>query len=129
VRHLVALFCCARLPEPEVRFIDTVCSPPSKRQNAAIELAQHQSVLIVIGGAQATTRVNCRTCRRYSARVHHVQTASDLCTGWFADADTVGVTAGTFYAERALDEVEQWLPSLPAPNDRHPTPAQLTTAR
>jgi 4-hydroxy-3-methylbut-2-enyl diphosphate reductase len=109
VRHLVRML-RQRFPKSEVRFIDTVCQPTKQRQNAAVELAQQSEVVIVIGGAHSNnTHELVRTCSRYCARVHHVQTAADLREGWFVDARSVGITAGTSTPDTSIDEVEQWL--------------------
>ena len=73
-----------RFPRSEVRFIDTVCRPTKQRQNAAIELAQQADVVVVIGGAHSNnTQELVKSCPRYCARVHHVQTAHDLREEWF----------------------------------------------
>jgi 4-hydroxy-3-methylbut-2-en-1-yl diphosphate reductase len=106
VRHLVALI-RRRFPKSEVRFIDTVCQPTKQRQNAAVELAQHCDVVIVIGGAHSNnTHELVTTCSRFCPRVHHVQTAADLCPEWFSDSHTVGVTAGTSTPDNVIAEVE-----------------------
>jgi 4-hydroxy-3-methylbut-2-en-1-yl diphosphate reductase len=102
-----------RFPASEVRFIDTVCQPTKKRQNAAIELAQHADVVVVIGGAHSNnTHELVRTCGQYCSRVYHVQTAADLCESWFEGAQTVGVTAGTSTPDSSIREVEAWLLQL-----------------
>ncbi|MDE3068306.1 MAG: 4-hydroxy-3-methylbut-2-enyl diphosphate reductase [Verrucomicrobiota bacterium] len=109
VRHLVRLI-RGRFPGSEVRFIDTVCQPTKQRQNAAIELARKCDVVIVIGGAYSNnTHELARTCSRFCARVHHVQTAADLHTGWFRAEDDVGITAGTSTPDSVIGEIEQWL--------------------
>ena len=83
VRRLVQLI-RERFPQSEVRFIDTVCQPTKQRQNAAIELAQQCDVVVVIGGAHSNnTHELVKTCSRFCARVHHVQTAADLREEWF----------------------------------------------
>lgn len=106
VRHLVG-FIRRRFPNSEVRFVDTVCQPTKQRQHAAVELAQHCDVVIVIGGAHSNnTRELVATCARYCARVHHVQTAADLQAGWLADAQTVGITAGTSTPDSVISDVE-----------------------
>jgi 4-hydroxy-3-methylbut-2-enyl diphosphate reductase len=93
-----------------VRFVDTVCQPTKQRQNAAIELAQKCDAVIVIGGAHSNnTQELVQTCSRFCARVHHVQTAGDLRSDWFAGAQTVGVTAGTSTPDAVINGVEQWL--------------------
>ena len=109
VRQLVQLI-RACFPGAEVRFRDTVCQPTKQRQTAAIELAQHCDVVIVIGGANSNnTRELVTTCARHCARVHHVQHAGDLRAEWFRDAETAGLTAGTSTPDSTIAEVEQWL--------------------
>src|SRR6266481_7938707 len=99
-----------RFPKSEVRFIDTVCQPTKQRQNAAIELAQRSDVVVVIGGAHSNnTHELVKTCGRYCQRVHHVQTADELCQEWFVSAETVGITAGTSTPDSCIDEIEQRL--------------------
>jgi len=48
-----------------------------------------------------------RTCSQFCARVHHVQTADDLCAEWFFADDTVGVTAGTSTPDGVIDDIER----------------------
>ena len=107
VRSLVQLI-RERFPKSEVRFIDTVCQPTKQRQNAAVELARKSDVVIVIGGAHSNnTHELVKTCSQYCGRVHHVQTAANLRPEWFADAETVGITAGTSTPDNLINEVEQ----------------------
>jgi 4-hydroxy-3-methylbut-2-enyl diphosphate reductase len=109
VRYLVGLIRW-RFPHSEVRFVDTICQPTKQRQNAALELAQQSDVVIVIGGAHSNnTHELVKTCSRHCARVFHVQTAEDLRREWFADAQTVGITAGTSTPDSVIVAVEQWL--------------------
>jgi 4-hydroxy-3-methylbut-2-enyl diphosphate reductase len=112
VRQLVRLI-RERFSKSEVRFIDTVCQPTKQRQNAALELAQKCDVVIVIGGAHSNnTHELVKTCSRFCARVHHVQTADDLQIDWFADAKIIGVTAGTSTPDSVINAVEQRLSQI-----------------
>ena len=96
-----------RFPQSDVRFIDTVCKPTKDRQSAAIEMARQVDVVIVVGGrASNNTRELVMTCARYCARVHHVQTDSDLEPEWLAGAAVVGLTAGTSTPDEVIDRVE-----------------------
>ena len=107
VRHLVGVI-RKRFPGSDIRFIDTVCKPTKERQHAAVELARASDVVIVIGGATSNnTRELAKTCARYCARVHHVQTEADLSPAWFGDAHTVGITAGTSTPDEVIDGVEE----------------------
>jgi len=112
VRQLVGLI-RKKFPGSEVRFIDTVCQPTKQRQNAAIELAQKCDVVVVIGGAHSNnTQELVKTCSRFCARVHHVQTADDLREEWFARAETTGITGGTSTPDRVINAVEKWLEQI-----------------
>jgi 4-hydroxy-3-methylbut-2-enyl diphosphate reductase len=106
-----------RFPHSEVAFRDTVCRPTKDRQRAAVELAQQSDIVIVIGGAHSNnTRELVATCSQFCNRVHHVQEAGDMRPGWFEDAETIGITAGTSTPDSTIDAVEQWLRALtPAP--------------
>ena len=104
VRALVELI-RRRFPSSEVRFIDTVCRPTKQRQHSAIELAQQADVVVVIGGAHSNnTQELVKTCSQFCGRVHHVQSANDLCEEWFHGAQTVGVTAGTSTPDASIHE-------------------------
>ena len=106
VWHLCGLI-RAKFPQSEVKFVDTVCQPTKLRQNAASDLAARVEVMIIIGGCQSNnTRELAETCRKRCARVHQVETANDLRPEWFANCETVGVTAGTSTPDDVIDGVE-----------------------
>jgi len=112
VRQLVGLI-RERFPLSEVRFVDTACQPTKQRQNAAIELAQKCDVVIVVGGAHSNnTHELVKTCARFCAHVHHVQTAEDISPGWFDGAHTVGITAGTSTPDSVIAAVEEKIGTL-----------------
>jgi 4-hydroxy-3-methylbut-2-enyl diphosphate reductase len=109
VRRLVSLI-RQRFPQSETRFVDTICQPTKQRQSAAIELAQKCDVVVVIGGAHSNnTHELVKTCSRFCSRIHHIQTAEDLCEEWFFAEDTIGVTAGTSTPDAVIEAVEQLL--------------------
>jgi 4-hydroxy-3-methylbut-2-enyl diphosphate reductase len=106
VRHMVELI-KGRFPNSEVRLFDTVCKPTKDRQSAAVEMARQADVVIVVGGrASNNTRELVKTCGRYCARVHHVETDDDVRPDWFDAADVVGLTAGTSTPDEVINRVE-----------------------
>ena len=106
VRRLVELI-RQRFPQSEVRFFDTVCKPTKDRQAAALEVARQADVVIVVGGRSSNnTRELVKTCARYGARVHHVQTEADIRAEWFDGARVVGLTASTSTPDDVIDRVE-----------------------
>ncbi len=125
VRRLVQLL-REHFPKSELRFVDTVCQPTKQRQNAAIELARQSDAVVVIGGAHSNnTHELVKTCSRFCARVHHVQTAAELRAEWFADAETVGITAGTSTPDTVIVQVEQWLLALCKPTQAVSVPTSV----
>jgi 4-hydroxy-3-methylbut-2-enyl diphosphate reductase len=106
VRHLAGVI-RRRFPRAEVRLADTVCQPTKQRQAAAAEMARQADVVIVVGGAHSNnTHELAATCRRFCPQVHQVSDAEGLRAEWLADAETVGLTAGTSTPDEVVDEVE-----------------------
>ncbi len=106
VRRLLGLI-RRRFPQADVRFIDTVCRPTKERQSAAVDMARRADVVVVVGGRTSNnTRELVRTCARYCARVHQVETDADLCPEWVESAKVVGLTAGTSTPDEVIDRVE-----------------------
>ena len=115
VRRLVDLI-RRRFPRSLVRFIDTVCKPTKQRQSAAIEMARQADVVIVVGGRSSNnTRELVKSCGRYCARVHHVETDADVRPEWFEGAGIVGLTAGTSTPDDVIDRVEARVRGVEAP--------------
>ena len=112
VRRLVELI-RRRFPQSDVRVIDTVCMPTKERQSAAVEMARQADVVIVVGGRSSNnTRELVKTCSRYCARVHHVETDTDVRREWFDAVQVVGLTAGTSTPDEVIDRVEARIQGL-----------------
>jgi 4-hydroxy-3-methylbut-2-en-1-yl diphosphate reductase len=106
VRHMVDLI-RRRFPQSDVKFLNTVCKPTKDRQSAAVEMARQVDVVIVVGGRSSNNTLELvKTCARYCARVHHVQTDADVRPEWFDAAKVVGLTAGTSTPDAVIDRVE-----------------------
>jgi 4-hydroxy-3-methylbut-2-enyl diphosphate reductase IspH len=54
------------------------------------------------------------TCAGFCSQVHHVQTAVDLRPEWLAEAETVGLTAGTSTPDDVIEAVERRLEAFAA---------------
>lgn len=112
VRRLVAAL-RERFPTAEVRFADTVCQPTKQRQTAAVALARQCDLVVVIGGHHSNnTHELAQTCARFCPRVLRIESADELRAEWFADVETVGLTAGTSTPDETIDAVECWLNEL-----------------
>jgi 4-hydroxy-3-methylbut-2-enyl diphosphate reductase len=96
-----------RFPDSVVEFTDTVCRPTKQRQQAAIDLAQNSTVVIVVGGANSNnTRELVATCAEHCPNVFHVQDDTEVHSEWFEPESIVGITAGTSTPDLLIDAVE-----------------------
>jgi (E)-4-hydroxy-3-methyl-but-2-enyl pyrophosphate reductase len=87
---------------------DTICYATKENQDAARELCADPEVdlILIVGGRQsANTRHLWEICRDHKPS-YLIQGPEDLQPGWFAEATTVGVTAGASTPDYVIDEVE-----------------------
>ena len=97
----------------ELRVCNTICSATVQRQASAAELAVEVDVIVVVGGHNSgnTTRL-AEICRERNPRTHHVETADELESEWFDDAEVVGVTAGASTPDAQIRGVIDAIESL-----------------
>ena len=90
----------------DLRFINTICFPTTRNQNAIKELASINDVMIIIGSfTSANTKRLTSISKKINQNTYQVQTAGDLETGWFSDIDTVGVSAGASTPDILIQKV------------------------
>jgi 4-hydroxy-3-methylbut-2-enyl diphosphate reductase len=100
----------------EMRVCNTICDATAKRQASAEELAGRVNVMIVVGGHNSgnTTRL-AEISRSVNPNTHHVETADELDSVWFDDAETVGVTAGASTPDRHMAAVVDAIETIARP--------------
>jgi 4-hydroxy-3-methylbut-2-enyl diphosphate reductase len=99
----------------ELRVINTLCNATTGQQAAALELAHQVDVMVVVGGREsANTRHLAEICAEAGVPAHHVERAEELDPAWFADAATVGVTAGASTPDFVVDEIVARLEAIGA---------------
>lgn len=99
----------------EVRFVDTVCHPTKQRQTALEQLCQTCDLVVVVGGRNSNnTRQLVEKARSLGVRAEQVETAGDLCEGWFQNAHHVGITAGTSTLDETVRSVMDRLQTFTA---------------
>ncbi len=97
--------------EPVVK--NTVCFATRQRQDSAATLAEEVDAIVVIGGKNSSNTTHLyEICKAHCPRSYFVESADELDASWFAQCDTVGVTAGASTPDDQIDEVVEYLETL-----------------
>jgi 4-hydroxy-3-methylbut-2-enyl diphosphate reductase len=85
---------------------NTICAATSKRQTAALELAQKVDAMIVIGGKHSSNTVKlAQICSNVCKKTYHIQTFLDLSVTDLENCDSIGITAGASTPNWIIDEI------------------------
>ena len=94
----------------EIRFVDTICDPTRRRQQAMLTLLAQVEAVVVVGGRNSNNTLELvALCRRHDMPVLHVQSAAELDASWLAQYAVVGLTAGTSTLDSTVAEVHDAL--------------------
>jgi len=94
----------------EIRFVDTICDPTRRRQQAMLTLLARVEAVVVVGGHNSNNTLELvALCRRHDMPVLHVQDAAELDATWLAHYTVVGLTAGTSTLDSTIAEVHDAL--------------------
>jgi len=97
----------------EVRAYNTICNATSDRQHAALDVAQHVDVMVVVGGRNsANTRRLAEICAEAGVPTYHVEVADEIECTWFDGGSTVGVTAGASTPDWVIEAVISTLEAM-----------------
>jgi len=90
----------------ELRVFNTICQEAASRQAAALKIAREVDLMVVIGGRNsANTSRLADIAREVGKQTYQVENRKELDPGWFAQAQRVGVTAGTSTPSWVVDDV------------------------
>lgn len=104
-----------RNPTANIRFIDTVCHPTKRRQQAMLDLLGCVDAVVVVGGRNSNnTRHLAELCHQHNVPALHVTGADEIDPEWLGDAETIGLTAGTSTLSETIDEVHKRLQEIAA---------------
>jgi 4-hydroxy-3-methylbut-2-enyl diphosphate reductase len=102
----------------EIHVIDTICNDLRERQEAALELAHHADLMLVVGGrSSANTNRIAELCAQVT-ETHLIETAADIKSKWLKGKKHIGVTSGASTAEDTVDEVMKRLKEMTGKNKR-----------
>ena len=90
----------------DFRFINTICFPTTRNQEAIKELAATNDIMIIIGSyTSANTKRLTSISKKINKNTFQVQTADELFEDWFVGKDTVGVSAGASTPDLLIQKV------------------------
>ena len=102
-----------RNPAADIRFVDTVCHPTKRRQQAMLELINVVDAVVVVGGRNSNnTRRLTELCQQHNVPALQVTCADEIDPNWFGDAKTIGLTAGTSTMDDTINEVHKRLEQI-----------------
>ncbi len=90
----------------ELKVFNTICNSTALRLKETKSIAEKVDVVIVVGGKNsANTTQLANFCISMSVPTYHIETASEIKVGWFANVDKVGITAGASTPDWIIEEV------------------------
>lgn len=90
----------------DFRFINTICFPTTRNQEAIKELAANNDIMIIIGSyTSANTKRLTSISKKINSDTYQVQTADEMLSEWFEGKDTVGVSAGASTPDQLIQKV------------------------
>lgn len=108
-----------RNPTANIRFVDTVCHPTKRRQQAMLDLIKLVDAVVVVGGQNSNnTKRLVQLCEKHCTPALHVTNADEVDPKWIGNAKTIGLTAGTSTLDETIDEVHARLEQI-ASERRH----------
>lgn len=92
-------------PFRELKIVSTLCNEVSRRQAAAVELAEKVDVMFILGGLHsANTRQLARLCEEAGTTTYHLETWEQFRPEMVVGKATAGVAAGTSTPEWIIQD-------------------------
>ena len=106
---------------------DKICNATSKRHQEAYELASRCDVMVVVGGKHSSNTCKlAQVCGSVCRCTVHVETADELDSSFFADADLIGVVAGASTPSGIIKEVLKTMQEMQNPVEQETINDEMT---
>ncbi|MFA9381978.1 MAG: 4-hydroxy-3-methylbut-2-enyl diphosphate reductase, partial [Acetanaerobacterium sp.] len=85
---------------------DTICKATAMRQDEAFHISKQSDVMFIIGGRQSSNTAKLKEVCEQNCNTLLIETAAELKKELFANANTIGVTAGASTPACIIKEVQ-----------------------
>jgi 4-hydroxy-3-methylbut-2-en-1-yl diphosphate reductase len=93
---------------------DTICRQVSNREPQLRDFASRFDVVVFVSGKKSSNgKVLFEVCRQTNPRTHFVSSLADVQPEWFAGADRVGICGATSTPMWLMEEVREFIGTLP----------------
>ena len=97
----------------DLRFVNTICFPTKRNQNQIKELADSCDVMLIIGSfTSANSKRLSQLSKLRNSNSYQITGAKDICSDWFLNAESVGISAGASTPDNLIEEVVEFVKHL-----------------
>ena len=97
----------------DLRFVNTICFPTKRNQQQLKDLSEKCDVMLIIGSfTSANSKRLHQLALERNKKSYQVTCVNDIESGWFNNAETVGITAGASTPDSIIQDVVRYCETL-----------------
>ena len=97
----------------DLRFVNTICFPTKRNQQQLKDLSEKCDVMLIIGSfTSANSKRLHQLALERNKKSYQVTCVNDIESGWFNNAETVGITAGASTPDSIIQDVVRYCEAL-----------------
>ncbi len=94
----------------DLRFVNTICFPTKRNQSQIKELADSCDVVLIIGSfTSANSKRLSQLSSLRNSNSYQITGVKDICSDWFYNAESVGISAGASTPDNLIEEVVEFV--------------------
>jgi 4-hydroxy-3-methylbut-2-enyl diphosphate reductase len=98
---------------PDLKFFNTICRPTRTKQEEIRSMPLKNDVMIIIGSKNsANTKRLYEISRLLNKKTWWVSSAQEIKSGWFKEAQNIGITAGASTPEDTIRDIVKYIRSV-----------------
>lgn len=99
---------------PDLAVLNTICQPTRTKQEEIMTMPLKNDVMIIIGSKEsANTKRLYEISRSLNKNSWRVNSRKEIKRRWFKGAESVGITAGASTPKRTIQDIANYIRSLP----------------